>query len=96
MTYIEKLKDPRWQTLRLKVFERDRFTCQICFSKEKTLNVHHKVYQNGKDPWNYNINDLITLCDSCHEKYHISEKRYERLVKMAVYQVDLLGIIKHG
>lgn len=64
MDYSEKLKDPRWQKKRLKVFERDNFSCILCQDKETTLNVHHERYL--KNPWDANLSDLTTLCKYCH------------------------------
>ena len=64
--YAQKLRDPRWQKMRLKIMERDEFTCQFCFDSESTLNVHHRDYQRGKDPWDYPENWLVTLCETCH------------------------------
>lgn len=66
--YVEKLKDPRWQKKRLKILERDDWTCQACSSSEKTLHVHHKVYLPSKEPWDIPENLLITLCEDCHDK----------------------------
>lgn len=66
-TYSEKLKDPRWQKRRLKVFERDNFTCQRCLDKTKTLHLHHAYYDRGKDPWDADNAALVTLCEACHE-----------------------------
>lgn len=66
MTYREKLLDPRWQKKRLFVLERDNWTCQACQSTTKTLNVHHKFYEGYKDPWDYDDNVLVTLCQECH------------------------------
>jgi len=69
--YSEKLKDPRWQKKRLAVFERDKWRCQACGEEELTLAVHHLRYVPGKEPWEYNNNDLLTLCENCHEtEYH--------------------------
>lgn len=70
MEYNELLKDPRWQRKRLEAMQADRFSCQICFRTEKTLNVHHKKYIPGTMPWEYDTRDLITLCEDCHAKYH--------------------------
>lgn len=67
-TYSEKLKDPRWQKRRLEVMKRDGFTCHRCRDKEKTLNVHHLMYDKGKDPWDYDDCALITLCEDCHKE----------------------------
>lgn len=66
--YAQKLRDPRWQKMRLKVMERDEFTCQHCFDTESTLNVHHKDYERGKDPWDYPEDWLETLCENCHQE----------------------------
>ncbi len=66
MNYSEKLKDPRWQKKRLEVFERDNYECQRCFS-EYFLQVHHLRYHRGRDPWEYENEDLIALCDPCHD-----------------------------
>lgn len=66
-TYNEKLRDPRWQRMRLKVMERDEWACQICYDSKSTLNVHHRFYDFGKDPWDYPIEALATLCEGCHE-----------------------------
>lgn len=67
MTYVEKLKDPRWQKKRLEILSADNWTCQNCDSKEKTLHVHHKIYIKGRQPWDYSDSNFITLCDKCHE-----------------------------
>ena len=64
--YIEKLKDPRWQRVRLKVFEREDFSCQCCGSTEETLHVHHLIYSKG-EPWDAPMETLECLCKSCHE-----------------------------
>lgn len=64
--YFEKLKDPRWQKKRLKILERDNWSCQRCGENESTLHVHHKKYLPGKDPWDIPENLLITLCAECH------------------------------
>ncbi len=65
--YIEKLRDPRWQKKRLKILERDEWSCQICGDSTSTLHVHHRRYLRGKDPWDYDDALLTTLCEECHE-----------------------------
>lgn len=64
--YFEKLKDPRWQKKRLEIFERDGWRCKECYSKEKTLHVHHLFYLKGKEPWEIPNGFLVTLCEDCH------------------------------
>jgi hypothetical protein len=65
--YFEKLKDPRWQLLRLEVYKRDRGCCIECGRSDRTLNVHHLIYLRGYEPWDYELSMLVTLCSRCHE-----------------------------
>jgi len=78
LTYSEKLRDPRWQKMRLKIMERDNFTCRKCLSTTETLNVHHKEYRPGCDPWEYPPEILITLCEPCHKGEHREKKDIEK------------------
>ena len=60
----------RFGGLRDGILKRDNNICQICGSPEK-LNIHHidgNGYKN-KTPHN-TIDNLITLCSSCHTKLH--------------------------
>lgn len=68
MKYSDKLRDPRWQKKRLKILERDNWTCKYCGATDRTLHVHHNEY-NG-DPWNANDEKLDTVCDICHDMFH--------------------------
>lgn len=65
--YLKKLRDPRWQKIRLEVFQRDEFSCQHCATTTETLHVHHLYYEKGKEPWEYELDALMTLCEECHE-----------------------------
>jgi hypothetical protein len=47
------------------VFQRDKWTCQMCGAKDRTLQVHHRLYR-GK-PWNAPKKWLETLCEQDHE-----------------------------
>ena len=67
--YQKALKHPKWQRKRLKIFERDKWGCKRCGSKNKTLHVHHKEYTK-RYPWNELNKNLITLCEDCHKKKH--------------------------
>jgi hypothetical protein len=69
-TYLDKLRDPRWQKKRLQILERDHFACQECGCDSKTLHVHHTRYVKGRDPWDYLNGFLVTLCETCHEQLH--------------------------
>lgn len=70
VAYRESLRDPRWQKLRLQILERDGWRCLRCGTGEKTLNVHHKHYQAGLEPWEYPAASLETICEDCHAAEH--------------------------
>lgn len=38
--------------------------------EELVLAVHHKRYIVGKNAWEYDDEDLVTLCQDCHSKVH--------------------------
>lgn len=40
------------------------------FSGIRGLNIHHKYYIEGKKPWQYSNDALVTLCEECHKKRH--------------------------
>jgi hypothetical protein len=87
--YSDKLKDPRWQKKRLEILNRDEFTCQYCSSNENTLHVHHKYYIPEANPWEYNNNALITLCEYCHEQEHTEASVRERYFINLLYDLGM-------
>jgi hypothetical protein len=87
-TYYEKLKDPRWQKKRLEVMQHNDFCCEVCGDSESTLNVHHKEYFKGQEPWDYYIEQLSCLCETCHESQHST---YD-LLKVVCSYASLDGI----
>ena len=68
-SYAELLKDPRWQKIRLEVFQRADWQCQQCSDKTTELHVHHTFY-DGREPWEYPENSLKCLCKTCHNSEH--------------------------
>ena len=67
--YTEQLKDMRWQQKRLQALEAADWKCSKCPSV-KELKVHHTFYAPGRAPWEYDLEDLLVLCDPCHRKEH--------------------------
>jgi hypothetical protein len=69
-SYAQKLKHPSWQRMRLLIFERDNWRCGDCGSCEKELHAHHIEYIDGRNPWEYDYEQIITLCHECHKCRH--------------------------
>lgn len=93
ISYSEKLKDPRWQKVRLQVLNRDEFTCQHCGDTETTLHVHHLSYSG--EPWETEDNLLITLCEVCHrdetDSLKLQEKQLIKCLKLRGFDSNNLG-----
>jgi hypothetical protein len=87
--YSQKLLDPRWQKKRLGILERDKWSCQICEDKEKTLHVHHIFYDGFNDPWDCLNESLITLCFECHEN---EQEQYKNSITELKKAMCMAGI----
>lgn len=105
---IQKIKNPTisgseyqegemlsfWNTREYVLF-RDNHTCQCCKgkSKDKILNVHHIESRKtgGNAP-----NNLITLCETCHSKYHKGEIELPKTIKrgMKFKDTTFMGIMR--
>lgn len=90
--YADKLKDPRWQRVRLQKLESADWGCENCGDKTKTLHVHHKIYRKKHEPWEYELRDLEVLCEGCHEAHHHDEVVMNEILSQANY-VEALGLI---
>ena len=84
--YKELLKDGRWQIRKTEIMRRDNFTCQKCGARAidgAFLNVHHVKYRKSAKPWEYEDNELVTLCEDCHKAIHDKKDHY---IKTTVYK----------
>ena len=94
-TYWEKFKDPRWQKKRLEVMNRAGFVCVRCGDSENTLNVHHRWYISGMEPWDYGTDQLECLCDMCHQMAVTYRKQVAELLSRidSAFLDELRGIL---
>ena len=105
---IQKIKNPdiscveyqqgeqlNFWNVREYVLFRDNHQCQCCKgkSKDKVLNVHHIESRKtgGNAP-----NNLITLCETCHTKYHKGEIKLPAKIKRGTSFRDatFMGIMR--
>ena len=105
---IQKIKNPDIQgeeyqqgeqlgfwNVREYVLFRDCHTCQCCKgkSKDKVLNVHHlESRKTGGDA----PNNLITLCETCHQGYHKGTVKLPKNIKrgMKFNDAAFMGIMR--
>lgn len=95
-TYWELLRRPEWQRKRLEMMDAANFECEHCGEKEKTLNVHHKYYTKGAEPWDYPDNALVCLCEDCHGKWHgIKTELDHTIAELSPFDIlEVLGFVK--
>jgi len=71
--YQVQLQDYRWRAKRATILNRDGSICQHCGSPHR-LHVHHKEYAGDfRPPWEYDDDEMVTLCAKCHENLHQRE-----------------------
>jgi hypothetical protein len=61
---------PEYIEWRKQVFERDNYTCQVCGVGGHVHAHHLNGYHWAKDQ-RIEVNNGITLCDNCHDEYHL-------------------------
>jgi len=71
-----------WNRIKMEIFKRDNFKCQLCGSN-KIIQVHHIVpYRICQD---HKEENLITLCQFHHRKVenHLRRKEFQDIVRTA-------------
>ena len=86
-TYQGLLEDPRWVQRRNQILSRDHNTCQMCGTQTKRMQVHHRFYIEGRLPWEYSDDVLVTLCEDCHNLIH----REGELFRLDSYYDVMMG-----
>lgn len=67
--YQEYLGTDYWKRFRLMALDHYQYRCMACGATKKPLGVHHNNYNClGHETYN----DVIPLCDKCHELFHDS------------------------
>ena len=80
--YNEFLKTEEWNQIAQMVKDRDGHKCVICGSTEN-LNAHHIGYDGDC----LDENDIVTLCNRCHECLHDGIETMREAVSCGVYKM---------
>lgn len=84
ITYVKKMNKGEW---RRAVKIRDRYTCQRCGIQltAKGVEAHHKMPQWFLPSLEFDLDNGITLCKSCHKQLHgvdgTIKENYEEEIK---------------
>ena len=95
--YEQELDDARWKLKANNIRKRDNHECQLCGAKKTQLDVHHIRYISGREAWDYDDGDLVTLCHECHEEIH-DRQDFEKLVEGGYYynkSLEGVGVVEH-
>ena len=94
-TYDELLTRQEWYDFREKVIYDRGYVCEFC-KKKHNLQVHHKLYYKKPDnikiePWLYNMDEILLLCDNCHKLAHKKNKIKVYYISYADYNHRKVG-----
>lgn len=102
LTYSEQLACQEWKEKRIKILERDNYSCRTCQRKLETrkMHVHHELYMPNIYAWECPDEYLTTLCQDCHNSFHkkikpqtlrveVGSKKYEEVISK---YPELIGV----
>lgn len=71
--YERLLKSDYWRGYSYSLIKERNFTCEDCgrqfLNERNKLQVHHLVYRDT-NPWSYNPDEVVVLCEECHKRRH--------------------------
>lgn len=94
-TYDQLLTRQEWYNFRNKVIYDRGYVCEFC-KKKHNLQVHHKFYYKKPnkekiEPWLYNMEEVLLLCDNCHKLVHKKNKIKVYYISYADYNNRKVG-----
>jgi 5-methylcytosine-specific restriction endonuclease McrA len=67
LPYRDRRSTREWAALKKQIHRRDGYRCRLCGRGDVPLHVHHRTYATYAEE---KLEDLITLCRSCHAHFH--------------------------
>ena len=64
-----------YKNWRKNVFERDEYTCLLCFKSNTYLVAHHILGFADYPDSKYDIDNGMTLCEECHKSIHFGNNK---------------------
>ena len=89
--YDQDSKELQWKFKSDNIRIRDNYTCRLCGAKNVPLEVHHIRYIRGREIWDYEDGDLVSLCEDCHEGIHCREASFKLKEGSFAYHRKLKG-----
>ena len=67
---MDRSDDPEFQRWARAVKVNDNFICQICNAQGVYVEAHHKNGWNTFPDERYDLDNGVTLCKRCHDRFH--------------------------
>lgn len=80
MLYKEKLQSQEWRDFSRAAKENANYACQMYKRGKVRLNLHHLFYDLNKEPWEYEPQDVVVICEGCHNEIHDQLQNFRRFV----------------
>lgn len=91
---FSRFEDSNYVKWARRIKERDAFTCQVCGLRRSSLHSHHINSWDVFVAERYDLNNGITLCKTCHEKFHqVYGKGFNTKYQFMEFR-DLVAVIK--
>lgn len=82
--YSKYLESDNWKKIREQVLQRDNHKCTVCGTTDNLV-IHHISYDNIG---NEKIEDLITVCEKCHNEIHSTRGWNKSKNKVTKKEID--------
>ncbi len=79
-SYAARLDNDNWRDFSREMRRTKGNFCQCCRMGDKVTQVHHVAYEMGREPWEYEADEVVILCADCHHRLHAQLNAFRRHV----------------